>query len=74
MRFGQEPEGRDVRLWFSDGEIVVGKIVILATPDSGEGFVVDVASANRPETAAKVGKPAVWVTFDQRLKYEILEG
>jgi hypothetical protein len=52
----------------------VGKIVILATPDSGEGFVVDVASANRPETAAKVGKPAVWVTFDQRLKYEILEG
>lgn len=72
MRFGQDMEGRNARLWFSDGEVIVGRIIDVASPEDGDGFVFDVVSMNEIQTEP-ASKNALWETFDHLVRYEPLE-
>ena len=65
-----------LRLYFADGETCDGKIVHVADPDDGDGFVFDLLSTNVPSKyaafGAKVGVSAVWGNFVDLERFEVV--
>jgi hypothetical protein len=72
MRFDQGLEGRVMRFYFSDGEIVEGKVIDVAGPSDGDGFVFESRKTNSPEGCPGKRK-SIWAKFADLAKYEVLE-
>jgi hypothetical protein len=77
-KFGRELEGRKVRLFFADGEISDGVIIVVSGHDDCEGcdgFVYDLLRTDRAAKYEGIGVKAgsaLWSRFEELEKYEIL--